>query len=253
MAANVEIDEAALAAAHAGVSEIAVEPEIPESVEDIFAEIDPRCARGGKSYQFFPRFETEEEFQAWRDSRPDRESWIDEDGRPNAQIVMSMAPGEPGARTPRGSSSESKRPQKKPVKPVKEYKVKEGESASPLVRAHVRGLTHGVREFYGRNPGLACSIAKQIAQKIATKQVPLIPRRKRSKVKNKSIGIEIYGLNEADATQLRRRPGSLAQELTKFAYEQDGARIHRRDNDEVTGNPCEEKDSVVHSFAEGET
>jgi hypothetical protein len=227
--------------------------ELPESIEELIEDVDSRCARGGKSYQSFPRFESAEAFLAWRDSRADRESWIDSDGRPNAGMVALTMPGEPGLRTPHGSRSENKSAPKKPVKPRKEYKVREKQSDSPLVRMYVRGLTHGVREFYWRNSGSACAIAKQLVKKIEKKEVPLMPRRKRSEVKNRSIGIEIYGLTEEDATQLRRRPGSLAQELVKFAYEQDGARIHRRDNDEVTGNPCIGKDSVVHSFAEGKT
>lgn len=250
LAANVEIDPAALAAAYATAAPEQRE-EIAEIVEDLFA--------GLTQFVPMPRFRPGEptdpvEWEAWRQAVLDRMPWVSADGDIMSQAIAVMQTRGEGATSHRKSSSSSKSAPTKPMAPPSNAQAAPTEHPSPipLVRVHVSRVLRGVREFYAARPGLARVVAKQLSSLIAAGKVAATPMDRRHTPGR--VDMELYGLNEDDQTHFRRRPGALRSALTAFAFMHGGPRIQWRENvteDEATS--CIAQNSVILFSAEGRT
>lgn len=186
--------------------------------------VDPRCALGGKSYQYFPRFESEEEESLYRDSRLDRVGWVDPDGVAARDAEELMQQREDVVVRGGGGGQKNKADNRKLFKPTRAV-IAEERPLCAVVPFHVTRIMRGAMWYYRAHPQAPRSLLVQLADAIRKGEIAKTIPYKRDEVKIKTFSIVVWLPDSSivDALRSRKRVASLF--LNAAATERGGEKV----------------------------
>ena len=217
--------------------------------DEVEEAIDPRSARGGKSYNYFPRDEGEE------DDRLERVKWTSPvNDAPDARIILPtgnvdseaarMLQNENIVVKGGGGGAKNRTDNRKLFRPNRAITF-EGKPISQAVAIHIRGLSRGAIWYTRQNLEAIKAMLGQLVTTINAGEIPPSIPYLRKKKKIRTWDCVIWLPEGADVEALRKHPRISSQCINMISVERGGEKV-------AYLNSLDEHIATLNALAESE-